>query len=456
MRTKGWKNVYAFTFFQTVKSKSFIVSTSILTAIMLLLIAGAAFLPGLISNGGEGTYQSPEETVNSIQKMYLYDETGLSSYWEIDDNKLEDLNLTVVPVDAASLEQVRTDVRNAGSSQVLVEITKSNKQIRILLSEPENKDIIRDGSSDVLINYLKAKTSDAHLLSLGVAQENLENADISIRSQITVAGEKPENEYKFIVNTFVPMLSSIILFIFIIMYSQLVGQAIAVEKTSRVMELLLTSIKPLAIIIGKVLAMCTIALSQIIWFAAVCGIGGFAMFSLAGSPIQQVPTAMDPGDFDMNAMMEAISESFSSFNALSIVLLIVIFLMGFLFYSLIAGLFGASISRAEDLQSSMQPMALISVLGFYLSYFPSITGNISQENVLIAISRYLPISSPFALPSAILLGEMTPLEIGISLVLLGVSLVLMALLVSKVYEAIVLHNGNRLKFSEIIKLAKNK
>ena len=204
----------------------------------------------------------------------------------------------------------------------------------------------------------------------------------------------------------------------------------------------------------KVLAMCTIALSQIIWFAAVCGIGGFAMFSLAGSPIQQVPTAMDPGDFDMNAMMEAISESFSSFNALSIVLLIVIFLMGFLFYSLIAGLFGASVSRAEDLQSSMQPMALISVLGFYLSYFPSITGNISQENVLIAISRYLPISSPFALPSAILLGEMTPLEIGISLVLLGVSLVLMALLVSKVYEAIVLHNGNRLKFSEIIKLAK--
>ena len=139
MRTKGWKNVYAFTFFQTVKSKSFIVSTSILTAIMLLLIAGAAFLPGLLSNVGEGTYQSPEETVNSIQKMYLYDETGLSSYWEIDDNKLEDLNLTVVPVDAASLEQVRTDVRNAGSSQVLVEITNQINRLESFCPSPKTK-----------------------------------------------------------------------------------------------------------------------------------------------------------------------------------------------------------------------------------------------------------------------------------------------------------------------------
>ena len=72
------------------------------------------------------------------------------------------------------------------------------------------------------------------------------------------------------------------------------------------------------------------------------------------------------------------------------------------------------------------------------------------------ISRYLPISSPFALPSAVLLNQMSVVEAIISVLSLLASVIIMLMVVAKVYEAIILHNGNRLKLSDMFAMAKSK
>ena len=135
-------------------------------------------------------------------------------------------------------------------------------------------------------------------------------------------------------------------------------------------------------------------------------------------------------------------------------------LAGFLFFALVAGLIGASISKMEDLASAMQPMAILGVLGFYLAYFPSIaemeTTAGDGPNIFTLLSYYLPISSPFALPSALITGKLELYEVLISIVVLAAFVVIMAMIVAKVYQHIVLHSGNRLKLSEMLKLAKTK
>ena len=77
-------------------------------------------------------------------------------------------------------------------------------------------------------------------------------------------------------------------------------------------------------------------------------------------------------------------------------------------------------------------------------------------NPVQLFSYYCPISSPFALPGAVMVGTISPMNVLISVLVLAVFVVLIAIVVSKVYEAIILHNGNRIKFGDIIKMAVRK
>ena len=86
----------------------------------------------------------------------------------------------------------------------------------------------------------------------------------------------------------------------------------------------------------------------------------------------------------------------------------------------------------------------------------SIETGAATINPVQLVSYYLPVSSPFALPSALLLGTISPLGGVIAVLILAAFVVLIAIVVSKVYEAIILHNGNRIKLGDIIKLATRK
>ena len=116
----------------------------------------------------------------------------------------------------------------------------------------------------------------------------------------------------------------------------------------------------------------------------------------------------------------------------------------------------------EDLQAAMQPYSLVGVVGFFLAYYPiifnaeSLADGSAGTNSVQIFSYYFPISSPFSLPSAVILGQLDTLQSVIAVAILAVFTVLVAVLVSKVYEAIILHNGSRLKMGDILKMAKNK
>lgn len=462
MRTKGWQKVFSFTFIQHVKTKSFIVGTIIVCLITAVLVAGVNILPKLLGGdeddlpGGAG---SGDEAAD-FAAVYLSDEAGIFIDEDIEALKQTGLNLEELDTDAGELVNQLAD---AEDNRALVKVTADEADGEILgyrvktyYSPKSDKD-----SVDVLTALMSERVNYRNMLNAGVTPESYAMSNRYVQSSQIEAGASELNMIEGIINYIVPFVSSMVLFLLIFAYGSTIAQSIAMEKTSRVMELLLTSVRPLAVVIGKVLAMGLVSILQFLLIGTVgalafavsapFGIGGEIMNVMNDPQLQQLAENAE--------MVEAVNSTLSNINPFNIIMVFVIFILGFLFFALIAALVGASIGRMEDLQQAMQPLSLLGLLGLYLAYFPSLFNMEGLEsgaatvNPMQVFSYYFPVSSPFALPGALLLGNMSALQGVIATLLLAVFVVLAAIVVSKVYEGIILHNGNRIKFGDIIKMA---
>lgn len=473
MRTKGWKNVFAFTLKQYLKTKSFIISTIIMCIITAALCALANILPAAIIGGSEAPPSSSDSF--TYEKVLLVDETGLILDEDISLLRENGLN---AELSSKSPDEVIAEVAAADSEQAAVIFSAqkdASGDISSLSAKTYYSKTGKDGSS-MLSSVMVSLIRMSNVKNAGISPEDYAKAQIPINATIVEAGQTELNPFASMIHYLVPLVVSFVLFILIFAYGSTIAQSIAIEKTSRVMELLLTGVRPLAIVIGKVLAMGVVSFGQFLLIIIVGAITGAvtAPFGILGqiAPLLSDSSALTstiPGsaaqagvDLDEFNIAQAINGITEKLTPVNIILVILVFLIGFLFFSLLAALFGASVSRMEDLQAALQPYSLIGAAGFILAYYPiifsveSLEAGSAQANGVQIFSYYFPISSPFSLPAAIILGQLDTTQCFIAVAVLAVFTVLIAMLVSKVYEAIILHNGSPLKIKDMLKLAKKK
>ncbi len=450
MNTFGWKNVFAFTFRQTAKSKAFKVSSAIIIILVFAMALLAGVLPALIgshsASGGDGSITADGQA--PVKTLYIADTTGITTGADYE-NAFSVLGIKINDCGKdADIEAVTEKVKDENMA-LLITVKENKSGYDIYASRPGDDSV----SSDIATGIgegVKNIFDSVRLSKAGLTGEQITAVNKTVNVYQSVAGEPTENDFGYVVKMVLPMLSSLTLFMLIFIYGQMVAQSIAQEKTSKVMELLLTSVRPLAVIIGKILAMGSLALLQFIMIIA-SGALGIAISSPVSSSI--IGSSAETGAVTEQLLSE-VGKALGGFSPIVIVIIFVVFIVGFVFFALIAGLIGATVSRMEDLNAAMQPMAIIGVLGFYLAYFPSAFGG--EAGTLSLISYYLPISSPFSIPSALLTGAIDIPQALTAVLVLCVFVVLMALLVARVYEQIVLHTGNRLKLGDIFGLVKNK
>lgn len=473
MRTKGWKNVFAFTLKQYIKTKSFIVGTIIMCIITAALCALANILPAAILGDSETPPSGSDKF--TYEKVLLVDETGLILDEDI---SLLGENGITAERSSKSADEVIAQVAAADSAQAAV-IFSAKKDANGNISSLSAKTYYSKagkGGSSMLSAVMTELLRISNVKNVGISLEDYTKTQIPITSTIVEAGQTELNPFASMIHYLVPLVVSFVLFLLIFVYGSTIAQSIATEKTSRVMELLLTSVRPLAIVIGKVLAMGVVSFGQFLLIIIVGAITGAvtAPFGILGqiAPLLSDPSALmssmpesaaqagvNLDEFNLAQAINGITEKLTPVN---IILVILAFLIGFLFFSLLAALFGASVSRIEDLQAALQPFSLIGAIGFFLAYYPvifsveTLEAGSAQANGVQIFSYYFPISSPFSLPSAIILGQLDTAQCIIAVAILAAFTVLIAMLVSKVYEAIILHNGSPLKIKDMLKLAKNK
>ena len=232
-------------------------------------------------------------------------------------------------------------------------------------------------------------------------------------------------------NVFLGMIISMLLYFGVYFFAYQISSSITTEKTSKIMETLVTSTSPRSIVLGKTIGLGIIGIIQVIL------IGGTAYITAINS-------------FDASTINQFLDMSKIT-PVLGLVILIY-FILGYLVYSLLYALTGSTVSKPEDVQAANTPLAILSLVGFYLAYF-------SMMNPASSINKYaaiIPISSPFCMPCRVMMGLSSVKEVLISLLVLVITILVVAKVAIKVYSSAILNYGTKLSFKDIFKMFKSK
>ena len=134
------------------------------------------------------------------------------------------------------------------------------------------------------------------------------------------------------------------------------------------------------------------------------------------------------------------------------IITIVYFILGYAEYSLLYALTGSTVSKPEDIQSANTPVAILAVIGFYLSYFTMMNPT-SELNLFAAI---FPVSSPFCMPFRIMMGLASGTEVAISIAVLIVTIFIIAKVAIKIYSNAILNYGTKMSLKDILNMYKEK
>ena len=223
------------------------------------------------------------------------------------------------------------------------------------------------------------------------------------------------------------------LYMAILLYGQMVATNVATEKSSRAMEVLITSAKPTSMMFGKVLASCVAGLLQLVVI-----FGAALVFYNLNSSYW--------GDSPMVAMLFDIPVSL-------LLYMVVFFVLGFLIYAFLFGAVGSTANKLEDINTSVMPISLLFVFAFIVVMSSMGSGNV--DTTLMQVLSYVPFTSPMAMFTRIAMSTVPWYQVVLSVVILAASVVGVGILSAKIYRVGVLMYGKPPKITDLLKSLKN-
>lgn len=219
------------------------------------------------------------------------------------------------------------------------------------------------------------------------------------------------------------------LYMVILLYGQMVATNVASEKSSRAMEVLITSAKPTAMMFGKVIASCLAGFIQLL-----C-IFGTALVCFRINQAQWADNPIVCSIFNMPPELLGY--------------MLVFFLLGFFIYAFLYGAVGSTASKLEDTNTSVMPITMLFIIAFLVVMFSMSSGNL--DNIWMKLCSYIPLTSPIAMFARIAMSTVPPYEIVISIAILIGSVVGIGVLAAKIYRVGVLLYGTPPKLGSILK-----
>ncbi|MDO5559747.1 MAG: ABC transporter permease [Oscillospiraceae bacterium] len=432
------KNVFQFTLSQQLKKKSFTVTTVLIAVILFVLSAGTITAVDLI--------RSPEEK-SQIDYVYVLDESRIGC----DDYNIVAQSDNVLYKDVefinaqGSVEECAEQAAKKSPNAVVMYVSDDKEAISIKMIIPEESQIEKKMAKN-LGNYVSSNMKFVYYDKLGLddsqVSELLRKTDSSV---VEIGGEEKGIE-ETIIKMAAPAAMSFILYIMLAFYGQLIGQCLVLEKNSKLIENLLIMVKPNDVIFGKLIAVCLCAVMQFMfWIVSLtAGITTGVLIS------KSMSSAADSAGQIISDVLEKFAQA-GSFSPLAIVLAVISLVLGFVFFSALAGLFGSFANKSEEVPEAIGTYMMCVVFGWIFSYMCSLNGSVSTLRTL----RLIPISSPFIVPADILIGNMSVGSCLLSIGILLISSIIVIALASKVYFVLVLYRGSKLKFKDVFRMIKS-
>jgi ABC-2 type transport system permease protein len=216
----------------------------------------------------------------------------------------------------------------------------------------------------------------------------------------------------------------VLIFITIVIYGMWVAAGVVAEKSSRVMELLISAASPRQLVIGKAVGI---------------GLAGATQYLLVLTPAIITLLVEDRIATAILGPEAGIAPSLQALSPLLLLAFSVYYTLGFALYSLIYAAAGSLVSRPEDLQIIALPLSLIAIVG-YLQAILALTGGITG---FIRVASLVPFWSPFVMLTRLSVGRVEPAELIVSISLLLLTILVVGVIAIRIYGAGVLLYGQR-------------
>lgn len=400
--------VAKFTMSDLVSRKSFRIST----IFILVLIVIGFNVPNIINaiTGGDLSetilISDPENVFNG----------QLSALNDIDPNyKYETVDATV--------DEIKSKLE-AGEASSAVTIDKVDKAVKITYIT-ENTAML-NGFPPTLMDALNALYTSVQIQKLGLSQQQLASLTPNFEFELRQTQDQTVGG-----NVAVALILAMLLFFAIYFCAFQVSSSITTEKTSKIMETLVTSTSPRTIVLGKTIGIGLVGLGQVLLFSI--------------TAIICAKLCLDPAI--LNTMFDL-----SNFTPYLAVITILYFILGYFAYALLYALTGSTVSKPEDVQSANTPVVLVTMIGFYLAYF-TLTNPTGELNIIASL---LPISSPFCMPLRIMMGLASGWDVALSIAILLAFCIIVAHIAIKVYSNAILNYGTKMSLSNLLKMYKEK
>lgn len=284
-----------------------------------------------------------------------------------------------------------------------------------------------DSNTDIADAVLQNLYQMHAMAESGMSEEQIQDI---LSMQITHETEMLGKDQ--IKNYFYTYIMIFALYMVILLYGQMVATNVATEKSSRAMEVLITSAKPVSMMFGKVIASCLAGFVQLL---AVFG-SAFLFYNL--NKDSWGDNGIVASIFDMPIEL--------------LIFMLVFFILGFVIYAFLFGAVGSTVSKLEDINTAVMPITMLFVIAFMVVMF-SLAGN-SVDTPVMVVCSYIPFTSPMAMFTRIAMSTVPWYEITISIAILVASVIGVGVLSAKIYRVGVLMYGNAPKPKDLIKALK--
>lgn len=424
-------------FLTQVKKKSFIILT--ILAPILLVAFGAVI--GLMFKANE-----------SHSVIEVVDKGGLFTH------KLKSSDqLKYIFVSAADEKSKINNLKGNESLDgilVLPELKNKNfddlqKNTRLVINNKIGFDTKQKIVSDINEVIKKEK-----IKQLGIAETQLINLDKSFTLKTINVSEnnKEDSDLAFGVKSGLSILLMYVTFMFIIIYGVRVMRSVLEEKNNRVVEIIISSVKPFELMMGKILGVTLVALTQFVVWITMSVIGALVLNTGFSSIQKNIPGGNEQlaNKLDVTQIATQVSHSLLELNfPLIIFVFIVFFLLGYIFYSSIY----AAIGSAVDNETETQQFTLFAILPLMLGMYGSFSLMNNPDGPLGFWLSIIPFTSPVAMIARIPFG-VPAWQIALSIALLLGTTIFMIFLAGKIYRVGILMYGNKATLKELWKWIK--
>lgn len=421
-----------------VRNKSFIVMTILSPIIMIALVVVVAYLSQL-NNDKERTITILDDSGKLNRTFESKDKT---QYDFLENMSLEDAKAFSKDTKAFGLLHIK-DIDG---------LNFTSNDITFYSNESPSLNLISS-----LENQLEGRITNLVLSDKGVDMDVIESSKANIEiSQESFEGEKTSKVDSLLKLGFGGA-AGYLLFMFIIIYGNMIMRSVIEEKTSRIIEVIISSVKPMQLMLGKIIGTSLAGITQfVIWL-----ILGFVLLLLAStilgidmmqmqSPMQEgVQAGIDPEVY--NGMVQDALVSFFHLPLTNLILAFVFFFIaGYLLYSSLYAAIGAAVDNETDTQQFLLPIIMPLVLAVYIGIFTVIE---DPHGMVSTVFSFIPLTSPVVMLMRIPFGVPIWQQL-VSLGLLVLSFILVVWFAAKIYRVGILMYGKKPSYKEIIKWIK--